>query len=258
MSTLAASHLRKTLGRRRVPALDDLSFTTTTRRVAVLGPNGAGKTTLFRVLATLADPDGGSFSVADQEVATPGEVEAYRRSLGVLPQSFSALGSYSCAEFLEYVCWLKKVPRPAVAENVDQALRTVDLEDRRDARVRTLSGGMRRRLGLAQTTLGDPDVILMDEPTAGLDPEQRDRFAGVFERASETALVVFTTHISADVVNLAEEVVVLFEGRLRFVGTVGELAACGGGPARDVSSESVDAGYIAVLRGEGHVDRGGA
>nr|WP_275940929.1 ATP-binding cassette domain-containing protein [Nocardioides zeae] len=227
-----------------------MTFTATSRRIAVLGPNGAGKTTLFRVLATLADADEGSFSVAGQGVATPAEVEAYRRSLGVLPQSFSALGSYSCAEFLEYVCWLKKVPRSSVPENVARALRAVDLEDRRDDRVRTLSGGMRRRLGLAQTMLGDPDVILMDEPTAGLDPEQRDRFAGAFERAAETALVVFTTHISVDVVNLAQEVVVLSEGRLRFVGTVDELAARGPGPGAPVSSESVDAGYIAVLRGD--------
>lgn len=247
MTSLQLQGLHKTVGRRRAPALADLTVCTSTNRVAVLGPNGAGKTTLFRVLATLAAADQGSFAVHGQAVVSRAEVEAYRRSLGILPQSFSALGSYSCRELLEYACWLKQVPRATVARTTAAALEAVDLADRRDDRIRTLSGGMRRRLGLAQTMLGDPRVILLDEPTAGLDPEQRRHLADAFARLDDDVLVVLTTHISADVVDIAQEVVVLHEGRALFAGAVADLSRRGGSHDARPTSETVDAGYVAVL-----------
>lgn len=246
--SLAAADLRKTLGRRRSLILKDLSITCTSRRIAILGPNGAGKTTLFSILATLTRPDSGSISVEPFDLSSGEPLEAYRNGLGIVPQDFRAMPSYTCSEFLEYVAWLKRVEVRAVEGRIRDVLDRVNLADNARTPVKALSGGMRQRLGLAQAMIGEPTVLLMDEPTAGLDPVERDRFAASMRNLAGDPVVVFTTHLSSDVVAVAHEVVVLQEGRALFCGLLGDLVEQGAG-SREVAADSVDKAYISIIAG---------
>ena len=158
------------------PALTSVSAELHEPLVAVLGPNGAGKSTLFRVLATAAAPSSGTF-LLDGVDATGAGRAAYRRRLGWMPQQLGMFGAYTCAEFLRYVAWMRQVRLRDIDSAVDTALAVVNLGGRAGDRIRELSGGMRQRLGLAQAVVAGPEVLLLDEPTVGLDPRERLSFA---------------------------------------------------------------------------------
>jgi ABC-2 type transport system ATP-binding protein len=190
----------------------------------LLGPNGAGKTTLLRIMATVLAPDAGRVRLLGRDPGDPAGRLEIRRRLGYLPQEPGLHRDFTAFEFVDYVAILKEMTdRRARHDEVRRVLELVGLGDVRGRRIKALSGGMRRRVALAQALLGEPELLLLDEPTAGLDPEQRLRFR---ELVSATAhqTVLLSTHQTEDVAALCARVVVLDGGRVHFDGTPEELA----------------------------------
>jgi ABC-2 type transport system ATP-binding protein len=228
VNTIVASRLVKTYGRQR--ALDDLDLSTTTGVTGLLGPNGAGKTTLLRILATVLPADGGELSVLGLDPRSPEGRLSIRRRLGYMPQDVGFHRSFTTFEAIDYVAVLKEWDaRGARHDEVRRVLSQVGLDDVKGKRVKALSGGMRRRLGLAQALLGDPDLLVLDEPTAGLDPEQRMRFRDLVSAAGDGRTVVLSTHQTEDVAALCSHVVVVESGRSLFAGSVQQLVAVAAG-----------------------------
>jgi ABC-2 type transport system ATP-binding protein len=177
--------------------------------LGLLGPNGAGKTTLMQMIATVTKPTAGRILFDGVDVAR--DPDAIRRRLGYLPQDFGVYDNLTALEMLDYVARLKGVRRRA---RVREMLELVNLHGVGDRRVGGFSGGMRQRLGIAQALVGDPDLVIVDEPTAGLDPEERVRFRNVLSEISGRRLVILSTHIVSDVESIAGEIAVVREGRL--------------------------------------------
>lgn len=212
----------------------------------LLGVNGAGKSTLLRVLAGVAQRGAGSVRIAGNDPYAPGARSAALRALGYVPQHLDAPSTFSVADLLLHLCCLKEVPRRERPDAVGRALAAVDLTDRASARLGTLSGGMRQRVAIAQALLTEPQVLLLDEPTTGLDPHQRAELRALVQRLGERRAVLLATHIVEDVEYVAGRLVVLHEGRVRFDGPTADLAA------------GVDAGVDGGDAGEsgGRLERG--
>lgn len=204
-----------------VAALRGVSIDIGDGMFGLLGPNGAGKTTLMRIMTTLLQPTDGRVVIDGHDVMS--EPEAVRRLLGYLPQEFGFHRQLTAEEALEYVAALKGIPAVRRRAAVDDALERVNLSDVRRRRVGGFSGGMRQRLGIAQALLGGPRLIIVDEPTAGLDPEERIRFRNLLARLSEKRTVVLSTHIVGDVEASCSALAVLRRGELAFVGTADQL-----------------------------------
>ncbi|MFD4571663.1 ABC transporter ATP-binding protein [Streptomyces sp. NPDC058417] len=223
-TTLTATGLSLRYG--GTPALDGVSLRLSRGVTGLLGPNGAGKTTLLRVLATALPPDRGDFTALGHDPATAAGRLALRRTLGYLPQTPGFHPDFTAFEFVDYVAILKELTdRAARHREVRRVLADVDLADVRGTRIKRLSGGMRQRVALAAALVGDPGLLVLDEPTVGLDPEQRMRFRELIAEAGEDRTVVLSTHQTEDVAMLCHHVVVLARGRVRFAGTPAELTA---------------------------------
>ncbi|MEV4455651.1 ATP-binding cassette domain-containing protein [Microbispora sp. NPDC049633] len=216
--------LRRRYGRR--PVLDGLDIEFGAGVTGLLGPNGAGKTTLLRCLATTLAPDAGELRILGLDPATPSGRTAVRRRLGYLPQDPGFYPHFTAFETLDYVAILKEMTdRRARHREVTRVLDEVGLGDRARTKTRKLSGGMRQRLALAQALLGGPDLLVLDEPTVGLDPEQRLRLRALVSRLGESRTVLLSTHQTEDVAALCERVVVMHGGRILFDGAPVGLAA---------------------------------
>ncbi|MEU4833211.1 ABC transporter ATP-binding protein [Streptosporangium sp. NPDC023615] len=226
--TVSVSELTKRFGRRTV--LDGPTLRFGPGVTGLLGPNGAGKTTLLRILATTLAPDGGRVRALGLDPADRAQRTELRRRLGYLPQDPGFYPHFTVFELTEYVAILKELnDRRERHREVRRVLAEVDLTDRARTRVRGLSGGMRQRLALAQALLGDPGLLVLDEPTVGLDPEQRMRFRALVSRLGESRTVLLSTHQTEDVAALCERVVVMRGGRAVFEGTPAGLAATAAG-----------------------------
>ncbi|MFH8937131.1 ABC transporter ATP-binding protein [Streptomyces griseosporeus] len=222
--TVSASGLTLRYGGTR--ALDDVSLRLGAGVTGLLGPNGAGKTTLLRVLATAVPADQGSFTVLGHDPGSAAGRQDLRRTLGYLPQNPGFHPDFSAFEFVDYVAILKELTdRTARHREVRRVLDAVDLSEVRGRRMKRLSGGMRQRVALAAALVGDPGFLVLDEPTVGLDPEQRVRFRELIAQAGEGRTVLLSTHQTEDVAMLCHRVVVLAGGRVRFEGTPAELTA---------------------------------
>jgi len=227
----------------RTVALDSVSLQLDRGIVGLLGPNGAGKTTLLSILATVASPDSGRLSVFGYDPDDAAQRLEIRRHLGYLPQELGYHRHFTVAAFLDYVAILKEITDSGTRHaEVARVLAATGLQDRARHRIRTLSGGMRRRLGLAQALLGAPDLLILDEPVSGLDPEQRLRFRELLSSLPGDPVVLLATHQVEDVTAVCSAVVVLLAGRVRFSGTPAELAALATGrvwlaPERDATAE---------------------
>jgi ABC-type multidrug transport system ATPase subunit len=226
-------------------AVDGVTFDAGPGVLGLLGPNGAGKTSMLRMLATVLQPSSGSLRLLDRDPGRPGPRREIRRRLGYLPQNLGYYPSFTVAEFVEYFALLKEMPPHLVPKAVATAIEKVDLGAKARARLRTLSGGMLRRVGIAQAIVNEPQLLLFDEPTAGLDPEQRVAFRALMRDLGQTATVVVSTHLVEDVGAACSEVALMSEGKIVFRGTPAELTARGVG--HDVGDAPLERGYSAIL-----------
>jgi ABC-2 type transport system ATP-binding protein len=210
----------------------------------ILGPNGAGKTTLIRALATVLRPDSGELELLG---SVPGgrSLRPLRRSIGYLPQQFGYYPRFTVREFVEYMAWLKEMPKSEIPGAVQRAIERADLADRADDKLKTLSGGMLRRAGIAQAIVNDPRILLLDEPTVGLDPAQRIQFRELLRALAPDTCVVVSTHLVEDVAAACTDVVLMNEGRLVYQGTADSLAAAGADS--DIGDSPAERGYSALL-----------
>src|SRR5688572_22851185 len=194
-------------------ALKDVSLDIPQGMFGLLGRNGAGKSTLMRILATLQEPDAGSARLGDIDVIR--QKERVRETLGYLPQSFGFHPRVSAGRLLEHFAVLKGLVEPGARRDVvESLLRRTNLWDVRKQRVGTFSGGMRQRLGVAVALLGNPKLIIVDEPTAGLDPEERVRFLNLLSEIGEDSIVILSTHIVEDVEELCSRVAIIDQGEI--------------------------------------------
>jgi ABC-2 type transport system ATP-binding protein len=194
--------------------------------VGVLGPNGAGKTTLLRMLATVLAPDSGQMRLLGLDPARAGERLTIRRQLGYLPQEPGLYPGFSAFDLIDYVAVLKEMSdREARRDETRRVLELVGLSDVMHRRIRTLSGGTRHRVALAAALLGSPPLLLMDEPADGLDPEHRLHLRSILSEAGSRGTVIVATHHTAEAAALCQQVMVMLDGRLCFIGSPTALAA---------------------------------
>jgi len=212
---LAIRNLSKTYSN-GVQALKDVSLDIETGMYGLLGPNGAGKSTLMRTLATLQDADSGTATLGDIDVLK--DKDALRRVLGYLPQEFGVYPRISATEMLDHLAVLKGIPGNQRKEVVSALLQRVNLWDHRKKAVSSYSGGMRQRFGIAQALLGDPKLIIVDEPTAGLDPGERNRFYNLLSEIGENVIVILSTHIVEDVKELCSNMAIINNGQVLYAG----------------------------------------
>lgn len=212
-------------------AVDSLSLTLTNGVYGLLGANGAGKTTLMNLICMLVKPESGEIQLNGADIADMGE--EYRRHLGFLPQNFEGYPDFTAQEFLEYIAALKGV---SIDDRLDYLLESVGMSDEIHRKIRTFSGGMRRRIGIAQAMINDPDILILDEPTAGLDPKERARFRNIISSLSREKIIILSTHIVSDIEHIADNIIIMKDGRLldtgapesitgRLTGAVWELEA---------------------------------
>ena len=208
----------------RTTALHGVTFDAAAGITGLLGPNGAGKTTLLRMMATVLAPDDGRLRLLGWDPAVADERLAIRRRLGYMPQEPGFHRAFTAFEFVDYVAILKEMTdRRARHDEVRRVLGVVGLEGVSEKKIKALSGGMRRRVALAQSLLDDPDLLVLDEPTAGLDPEQRLRFREIVSERTSDQTVILSTHQTEDVAALCQRVVVMLDGQVLFEGTPREL-----------------------------------
>jgi ABC-type multidrug transport system ATPase subunit len=211
----------------------------------LLGPNGAGKTSLLRMMATAVLPTSGTLQLLGRDPAVLSERREIRRRLGYLPQNPGYYPGFTVLEFVEYFALLKDVPAAGVPGAVATAVERVGLADRASARLRTLSGGMLRRVAIAQAIVNEPELLLLDEPTAGLDPEQRVAFRALLREFGQRATVVVSTHLVEDVGAACGQLALMDHGRIVFHGTPEDLVARGLGSS--TGDAPLERGYSAVL-----------
>jgi ABC-type multidrug transport system ATPase subunit len=213
----------------------------------LLGPNGAGKTSLLRMMATAVPPTSGRLWLLGRDPGQYGPRREIRRRLGYLPQNLGYYPGFTVVEFVEYFALLKEMPAARVQAAVAAAVGRVELGGKAKAKLRTLSGGMLRRVGIAQAIVNEPELLLLDEPTAGLDPEQRVTFRGLLRDLGQRATVVVSTHLVEDVGAACAQVAVMDQGKIVFHGTPADLTARGEG--HGTGDSPLERGYSAVLAG---------
>lgn len=211
-------HLDKFYGKKQV--LKDVNLTITSGMFGLLGRNGAGKTTLMKVLATLIKKQGGEVHICGIPVEDTARI---RKITGYLPQEFSMYPNMTAKESLEYLGTLSGIGKKQLKEKIGPILAQVNLQDHHRTKVKQMSGGMKRRLGIAQAILHDPKILIVDEPTAGLDPEERVRFRNLLCEIAQERIVILSTHIVGDIEATCEEIAVMESGRMIYRGTVSDL-----------------------------------
>ena len=225
---VSVSNLRKTYG--RLIALDGITIDLERGITGLLGPNGAGKTTLLRCLATVVVPDSGSMEILGLDPEFNHQRTEIRRRLGYFPQEPGFYLNFTCFEFVDYLAILKEfVNSDERLTEVRRVLEATGLSDKSSTKIRHLSGGMRRRLVLAQALVGSPEFLVLDEPTAGLDPELRFHFRELISELAKSRIVILSTHQTEDVAAICDRVIVLTHGRVQYQGRPGELIGLAAG-----------------------------
>lgn len=212
---------------RRKQVLKNVSLQLDKGCYGLLGPNGAGKTTLLRCILGLYPLNSGNISF-----------DGERTQIGYLPQKFGMFPEMTVFDMLYYFCSIKKIPKTCRKEEIERVLELVNLEDRIQDRVSRLSGGMQRRIGIAQAVLGNPDIVFMDEPTAGLDPEERVRFRSVLEDIKKERTVLVSTHIVEDVESVCERVIIMNQGEILENSSVSEVCRFARGKVFEIEGKN--------------------
>ncbi|MEH7353994.1 ABC transporter ATP-binding protein [Neobacillus drentensis] len=221
MSTIKIEGLQKRY--RKFQALKNINLHTETGLFGLLGPNGAGKSTLMKILSTILPFDEGKITIYDYDLVKEGD--KVRQLLGYLPQHFNVPTQFTGREFLHYVASMKGVTNLQERNlQVEKLLEEVNLVQQANKKIKGYSGGMKRRLGIAQALLGNPKLIILDEPTAGLDPSERIRFRNLIEKLSKDHSIILSTHIISDIESSCENVAVIYQGEVLFQGSTEELA----------------------------------
>ena len=204
-------------------AVKDLNITLTNGVYGLLGANGAGKTTLMRLLCNLQAPTSGQVFLGGKNIAGLGE--RYRALLGYLPQHFGYYPDFSALDFLLYVSAMKGLEEKAAQKKSKELLEAVGLSREAKQKIKTFSGGMKQRLGIAQAMLNDPHILILDEPTAGLDPKERVRFRNLISAFSKDRIVILSTHIVSDVEFVAEDIIMMKAGQVLHFGNPQEIVS---------------------------------
>lgn len=216
---LKIEHLSKRFQDKR--AVDDVCLTLTPGVWGLLGANGAGKTTLMRMIADIMKPDGGTICYDGTDIRKLGG--AYRNLFGFLPQEFGYSRDFTVKDYLEYIAALKDIPAGETTKKINRLLEILTLSDVKGKKIAKLSGGMKRRVGIAQAMLNNPEILVMDEPTAGLDPGERVRFRNFISEFSHDRIVLISTHIVSDIEYIATRIAVMKAGKIVDIGTTDEL-----------------------------------
>ena len=218
---LKLTELTKTFG--SVNAVDHVSYTLGRGVYGLLGVNGAGKTTLMRMLTTLVKPTCGTITLDGRDIFTLDR--SYRNLLGYLPQEFGVYPEFTVQDYLLYIASIKGLRPAAAKERVKALLQQVGLTKARNKKMKALSGGMKRRAGIAQAMLNDPKILILDEPTAGLDPNERIRFRNLISELASDRIVLLSTHIVSDIESIADEILLMKDGTITTSGTAEDLLA---------------------------------
>lgn len=218
---LTLSHIRKNYG--KFCAVSDVSFELENGLYGLLAPNGAGKTTLLKLITTLLFPTEGEILYNGMDIWKMGE--RYRGIVGYLPQQFGYYKNNTPVQYLDYLAALKALPKAGLKEKIRQLLDMVGLSDAADKKMRKFSGGMVQRVGIAQAVLNDPKILILDEPTAGLDPKERVRFRNIISALSKDRIVILSTHIVSDIESTANQVIMLKNKRLYQMDTAANLCS---------------------------------
>lgn len=234
-NSIEIKNLNKFYGKKQ--ALRNVDLSIKQGMFGLLGRNGAGKTTLMKILATLLQKKDGEITVCGIPIENAKEV---RRIIGYLPQEFSMYPSMNVAETMDYLGILSGLSSSERKERTGMLLKKVNLTEHNNKKIRALSGGMKRRLGIAQALLNDPKVLIVDEPTAGLDPEERVRFRNLLSETAENRIVILSTHIVGDIEAACEDIAILDDGKVLYSGTVDDLLSVARGKVFTKAVEKAD------------------
>lgn len=223
-------------------ALKDLTIEFSNGVYGILGANGAGKTTLINIITGILKQTSGNVKLDGRDIKDMGT--EYLDKIGYLPQYPQFYPNFRVKEFLKYMCSIKDVPKKKEKEILPDIVEEVNLKEHVNKKIGELSGGMRQRLGIAQAILNDPDILILDEPTAGLDPGERIRFRNIISNIAKNRMVLISTHIVSDIEYIANQVVILQEGRLNRMGTVEELCSHSRGNVWNVNAEDAVAAEV--------------
>ena len=204
-------------------AVDNLNTCLHPGVIGLLGANGAGKTTLMRMICGILKPTAGTICFREGKESLDVSDEMYRDTLGYLPQDFGYYPNFTGRDFLMYMAALKGIEKSAAKRKCKELLKIVNLEQAADKKIKTYSGGMKQRLGIAQAVLNDPKILILDEPTAGLDPKERVRFRNLIAELGKDAIVILSTHIVSDVEHIADRILMIKEGHIIFDGKVTDV-----------------------------------
>lgn len=216
---LQVEHLCKSY--RKKEALRDVNFKLEQGVYGLLGENGAGKSTLMRILTTVDFPTSGNILYGGKNITEMDE--DYRNLIGYMPQDYSVYPSFTATDFLSYMGTLKGIPNDKLKVRIPEVLEFVNLFDVACKKVRTFSGGMKRRIGIAQAILNDPEILILDEPTAGLDPKERIRFSNILSNMAKEKIVLLSTHIVSDIEAIASRLIVIRKGEITETGNIDQL-----------------------------------
>lgn len=237
---LEIKHLTKTFDNTNV--LNDVSVTLNPGVYGLLGANGSGKTTFFRLICGVIKADGGEILYNGEDVRQNNE--AFRSILGFLPQDFSYYADFTGMKFMEYIAALKGLRGKLSKKRCLELLELVGLGEQKNKKIKTYSGGMKQRLGIAQAMINDPEVLILDEPTVGLDPKERVRFRNLISSLSENKIIILSTHIVSDVEYISDEVLVLNKGSLQDRGSVNHLLGRVQGSVWEVRTTQVEMNFF--------------
>ena len=235
--------------------LADFSLSVNSGVLGLLGPNGAGKSTLMRILATVTKPTRGKATWNGTDISSsPDDV---RQALGYLPQDFGIYPNLNAVEFLQYLAAARGITGPSAKTRIDQLLELVNMSDARKRRLGTLSGGMKQRVGIAQALLNDPRLLIVDEPTAGLDPEERIRFRNLLSELSGNRIVILSSHIVSDIEATATSIAIMNKGRLLVHSAPEDLIRSVEGKVWEVTVRSADLPTLKQTHVVGNTARSG-